>query len=141
MPQPAPQAKEGEAPPEQPKTITALLGNLFGGQTAQAQPVEQTESQPVALRGSKTAAAKPKQSAPVRTASVPRSKPQEAAPPNGGGSPARASKPTRAPSSAPAPELRTAYSSPPPASNNGLLHGAQPVVPASSFESRWTALR
>jgi hypothetical protein len=36
--------------------------------------------------------------------------------------------------------LRTAYSAPP-ASNNGLLTGAQPVVPASSFESRWTALR
>ena len=41
----------------------------------------------------------------------------------------------------PAPEMRTAYSSPPPANNNGLLSGAQPVVPASSFESRWTALR
>jgi hypothetical protein len=40
----------------------------------------------------------------------------------------------------PARELRTAYSAPP-ASNNGLLTGAQPVVPASSFESRWTALR
>ena len=41
----------------------------------------------------------------------------------------------------PAPEMRTAYSAPPPASNNGLLQGAQPVVPAGSFESRWTALR
>ena len=140
MPQPAPQAKEGEAPPEQPKTITALLGNLFGGQTAQAQPVEQTESQPVALRGSKTAAAKPKHSAPVRTASVPRSKPQEGAPPKAvAAQPVKqADKGAKQP---PAPELRTAYSSPPPASNNGLLHGAQPVVPASSFESRWTALR
>jgi hypothetical protein len=37
--------------------------------------------------------------------------------------------------------MRTAYSSPPPANNNGLLQGAQPVVPAGSFESRWTALR
>jgi hypothetical protein len=37
--------------------------------------------------------------------------------------------------------MRTAYSSPPPANNNGLLSGAQPVVPAGSFESRWTALR
>jgi hypothetical protein len=40
----------------------------------------------------------------------------------------------------PAPEMRTAYSAPP-ASNSVLLTGAQPVVPASSFESRWGALR
>jgi hypothetical protein len=36
--------------------------------------------------------------------------------------------------------MRTAYSTPP-ASNNGLLSGAQPVVPAGTFENRWTALR
>jgi hypothetical protein len=35
---------------------------------------------------------------------------------------------------APNPEIRTAYSTPP-ASNNGLLAGAQPVVPAGSFNS------
>jgi murein L,D-transpeptidase YafK len=40
----------------------------------------------------------------------------------------------------PAPEMRTAYSAPP-ASNSVLLTGAQSVVPASSFESRWGALR
>ena len=38
-------------------------------------------------------------------------------------------------------EMRTAYSSPPPANNNGLLSGAQPMVPADSFENRWAALR
>jgi hypothetical protein len=37
--------------------------------------------------------------------------------------------------------MRTAYSSPPPANNNGLLSGAQPTVPADSFENRWAALR
>ena len=132
MPQPAPQAKEGEAPPEQPKTIAGLLGNLFGGPKAQAQPVEQAESQSVALRGSKTAAAKPKQSAPVRTAAVPHPRPQTAQPVQ------QAGEDSKQP---PAPEMRTAYSSPPPASKNGLLQGAQPVVPAGSFESRWTALR
>jgi hypothetical protein len=41
---------------------------------------------------------------------------------------------------APTPDLRTAYSAPPP-SDSGLLTGAQPVVPTSSFENRWTALR
>ena len=58
----------------------------------------------------------------------------------GGGSASPSSKPARPPSSPPAPELRTAYSSPP-ASSNGLLQGAQPAVPSGSFESRWTALR
>ena len=54
MPEPAPQAKEGEAPPEQPKSITGLLGKMFGGSKAEAQPAEPAESQTVALRGSKT---------------------------------------------------------------------------------------
>src|SRR5664280_1844375 len=76
MPQPAPQAKEGDAPPEKPKSIAGLLGNLFGGSPA--------ESQTVALRGSNTEmAAKPKRATPVRTGSapaVPHAKPQDAAP-------------------------------------------------------------
>ncbi|MGC2826095.1 MAG: hypothetical protein WA322_17955, partial [Pseudolabrys sp.] len=38
------------------------------------------------------------------------------------------------------PGLRTAYSAPPP-SDSGLLTGAQPVIPAGSFEGRWAALR
>ncbi len=144
LPEPAPQAKEGDAPPEQPKSITGLLGKMFGGSKAEAQPAEPAESQTAALRGSKTEmAAKLKRGAPVHTASVP-SKPHESA----------SAKPkavaTEAPAPAvqqagkdtkpPAPEMRTAYSTPP-ATNNGLLQGAQPVVPAGSFESRWTALR
>jgi hypothetical protein len=35
--------------------------------------------------------------------------------------------------------MRTAFQAPPPKS--GLLSGAQPVVPAGSFESRWSAFR
>jgi hypothetical protein len=34
----------------------------------------------------------------------------------------------------PRPEIRTAYSTPP-ASNSGLLSGAQPVVPAGTFNN------
>ncbi|MGC1980216.1 MAG: hypothetical protein WA711_05670, partial [Pseudolabrys sp.] len=34
----------------------------------------------------------------------------------------------------PQPEIRTAYTTPP-ASNNGLLTGAQPVVPVGTFNS------
>ena len=95
-------------------------------------------------------AAKPKRATPLRTASapaVPRAKPHNAAPAEPTAVAKNAPAPTPAVQQArkddksPAPEMRTAYSSPPPANNNGMLQGAQPVVPAGSFESRWTALR
>ena len=155
MPQPAPQPKEGEAPQQQPKSIAGLFGSLFSGSQAQATPAAPaTESEPAALRGTNTEmAAKPKRAAPVRTASaptVPHLKPREAAPPKPEAVANNAPAPAPTPPAqqarddqktpAPAPEMRTAYSAPP-ASNSGLLTGAQPVVPASSFESRWTALR
>ena len=35
------------------------------------------------------------------------------------------------------PQLRTAFSAPP-ASNGAVLTGAQPVVPAGTFDSRWS---
>jgi murein L,D-transpeptidase YafK len=148
MPQAAPQAKEGETPPEQPKSIAGLIGNLFATSPAQAKPVEPAESEQASLRGSETPA-KTKRSAPVRTASAP-AKPHEEAP----------AKPKAVASTPPAPmprvqqakkqdnkrdkapdtELRTAYSSSQ-ANNGDVLPGAQPVVPAGTFESRWTALR
>jgi hypothetical protein len=141
MPQPAPQAKEGEAPPEQPKSITGLLGNLFSGSQAQAKPTEPaTDGQAVALRGSNSdTSAKTKRATPVRTASAPAAaqpKPKAVA----NNVPAPTQQVRKEASAAPAPEMRTAYSTPP-ASNNGLLSGAQPVVPAGTFENRWTALR
>ena len=40
---------------------------------------------------------------------------------------------------APEPEIRTAFSTQAP--SNGLLSGAQPVMPAGTFNSRWSALR
>ncbi len=132
MPQPAPQPKEGEAPPEQPKSIAGLLGNLFNNPQPEARPAAPAQTAP--LRGGNTQlAAKPKRTAVMRTASVPaapQAKPHEAAP----------AKPKEAAESAPAPEMRTAYSATQ-SGNGGLLSGAQPVVPVGSFESRWTALR
>ena len=102
-------------------------------------PMSQTASQPksgtpesksVGLGGTNTdVAAQPK--LPVGAASAPTMAypmPHEAAPPSD--AVAREAMP----------DLRTAYSTPP-ASDSGLLTGAQPVVPASSFEGRWTALR
>jgi murein L,D-transpeptidase YafK len=144
MPQPAPLPKEGEAAPEQPKSIAGLLGNLFSGTQAQAQP-SAIETEPVALRGSNTElAAKPKRSV-VRAAiaAVTHPKPRDAAPKAvAETAPKPAVKQVQQTETARAgdPEMRTAFSAPP-ASGNGMLAGAQPVVPTGSFDSRWSGLR
>jgi murein L,D-transpeptidase YafK len=152
MPQPAPQPKEGEAPPEQPKSIAGLLGNLFSGSQAEARP-SAPESGTVGLRGSNTElAAKPKRGSTVRTASAPvtQPKPHDTAPNKpkavADNDPESAPKPRvkqadrQETASAGDQEMRTAFSAPP-ASNNGMLAGAQPVVPVGSFNSRWSGLR
>jgi murein L,D-transpeptidase YafK len=192
MPKAAPLAKEGEAPPEQPKSIAALWGNWFGGAKAEAKPsAPATESDQVALRGSNTElAAKPKLPAPVRAAAAAapsQPKPRDVAPPKAVADNAPVAAPTprdfapikpkavadnmpaatpkprdvvppkpkavadNTPATAPKPpvkqadrpetpraperEIRTAFAAPP-ASNNGLLAGAAPVVPVGSFSSR-----
>jgi hypothetical protein len=38
------------------------------------------------------------------------------------------------------PQMRTAFSAPP-ANTSGMLSGAQPVVPAGTFDSRWSGFR
>ena len=146
MPHTPPQPKKGEAPQQQPAFIAGLFGNLFSGSQVQARlSAPATENE---LRGTNSEmAAKPKRAAPVRTASTP-TVPHEAAPlkPDAVAKNAPAPAPfvqqPRDDQKTPAltPDLRTAYSAPP-ASNSGLLTGAQPVVPASSFESRWAAVR
>ncbi len=156
MPQPAPQPKEGEAPQQQQASAAGLFGNLFGSSQAQAEPsAPAAGSESVVLRGTNTEmAAQPKRATPMRTTSAPtvlHPKPREAPPPKtpnavANNPPApeppvqQARDDQKTPAPVPAPELRTAYSAPPP-SNSDLLTGAQPVVPANSFESRWTALR
>jgi murein L,D-transpeptidase YafK len=157
MPHSAPQPKQGEAPAQQekPTSIAGLIGNLFGGSKSEptaAPPPPQKDQ--VAVR-STDLAAKPKQAAPAHTASTPVRTasagsspwPSEPAP-----SPAPKPTPEAAPAPKPAavqqpakvetprPELRTAYTTPP-ASTNGLLAGAQPVVPTGSFETRWSGMR
>jgi murein L,D-transpeptidase YafK len=139
MPQAAPQAKVGEAPPEQPKSIAGLIGNLFGGAQAEAKPAE---SEQATLRGTNSETVKPKRVTPVRTAAA--SKPQEAAPAKpkavANNTPAAARQARKEAKKMPEPEMRTAYSAPQP-TNNDVLPGAQPVVPAGTFENRWTAFR
>ena len=150
MPTPAPQPKEGEAPPEQPKSIAGLLGNIFGGSKAEAKPAQPaTESDPVALRGSKTeVAAKSKRESAVRAASAPAAlpKPRDAATPQEVAANATAPRVVKQADKVEPPrtaerEMRTAFSAAPPASNNGLMTGAQPVVPVGSFDSRFSGAR
>jgi hypothetical protein len=142
MPQAAPQAKVGEAPPEQPKSIAGLIGNLFGGSQAEAKPAEPAESEQATLRGTKSDTVKPKRVTSIRTAAAP--KPKEATPakPKAVANIAPATAPKAAKNTkTPEPEMRTAYSTPQPANNGSVLPGAQPVVPAGTFENRWTAFR
>ena len=122
---------------------------------ARVQQATAAEKQPVVLRGSNTElAAKPKQATPVRTASALPSHPAALAKPTmvvtHTAPPASARPTTVVTHTAPpapirqarrteAPQIRTAYSAPAP--SNGLLAGAQPVVPAGSFENRWAAFR
>ena len=145
VPRSAPQPKQGEAPAaeQKPTTIAGLIGSWFG---SSPEPAASPEKEQAAVRASNTdMAAKPKQASPVRavaatnnptparTASAPAPKTREAA-----AKPAEAVRPAApvqtAKAEPPQPELRTAYSTPP-ASNNGLLTGAQPVVPVGSFSS------
>jgi murein L,D-transpeptidase YafK len=150
VPEPAPLPKEGVAPRE-PTTIAGLIGNWLGGSQAQAKPAMPV-SAPVVLRGSESGT-KPRRGATYRTASTrsAASKPHEppakpkavvatAPAPAAQPQPSAASVETAATPIAPAPEIRTAFSAPS-ASRNGLLSGAQPVVPAGSFASRWSGLR
>jgi len=163
VPTPAPLPKEGTAPPRT-TAVASFFGKLFGGQQQEAAPRAEpvvadagdanVESAPVVVRGMNTdLIAKPKRAKPVRTAATPvvlhprttHAKPKTVA--HAVPEPARkppvnqAAKPAPPPApAAPPPQMRTAYSAPPPASS-GLLAGAQPVVPAGSFDARWDALR
>ena len=161
VPMPAPEPKIGEAPPEKPKSIAGLLGNIFTSSPTQAEasaPVAEPAPE-AAPRGNntRTTAAKPQRDAPLRIAPVRTARtpaPPKAAPvrPKAVATQSREPAPklrtapvetANAASDAPAAnnrELRTAFSAPP-ASNNGLLAGAQPVVPGGSFDSRWSGLR
>jgi hypothetical protein len=153
MPQPAPQAKVGEAPPEKPATIAGLIGNIFADNNARAEPVAESEApatkpntKPPVLRGSKNDTARTKHAPTYRTASEP--KPHTVATaktktaPKPVASKSAPTEPTDGNGSASdAHEMRTAFSTTPRARNSGLLAGAQPVVPVGSFDARWSGLR
>lgn len=146
LPQPAPRAKEGQAPAAAPTSIAGLLG-IFGGAKSEPQPEAPAPAAapPAAPRSTLMAKTKQAASSVFRTASAQAAsaKPQEAAPKTV----AEAAPPLRLKQAdkneaprASEPQMRTAYSAPP-ASSNGILAGAQPVVPVGSFDSRWSGFR
>jgi murein L,D-transpeptidase YafK len=147
MPQAAPKPKEGKAPAE-PTSIASLLGNVFSAKSAEPPPAPAVNAnEPVKLRGSKTEVAKARQATPAyRTASGPatQTKRNDDAAPSAPKAVAEAQPRAKQadrnePPRMPEREMRTAYSAPP--ASNGLLAGAQPVVPVGSFDSRWSGLR
>ena len=153
----AAQAGRDAGPTEKPTSIAGLIGNLFGGSKSEAAPAPPPPQKEQVAARSTDLAAKPKQAAPVHTASTPVRTasagsspwPSEPAPspwpapkPTAEAAPAPKPAPVQQPAKVetPRPEIRTAYTTPP-ASNNGLLAGAQPVVPTGSFETRWSGMR
>lgn len=145
MPTPAPQAQQA-ASAEKPAAVANLFGSLFSGQTQ-----ETTDSTtPVELRGSNTdLAAKPRRAAPATKVAAPQPKSEPAPKAVARSVPEpKAEKPEVRQASAqqqtappPPAEMRSAFSAPPRPTTNGMLAGAQPVMPAGSFDARWSGLR
>ena len=142
-PDAAPLPKVGSAS-DQPKTIGGLLDNLLSGASAEASVPAETEQRAPAP-ATRTVAAKRRAAKPqTHVAAAPSRKHAEpkvaARPPE----PKPELKPRVAenderPAHAALPPTRTAFTSTPP--SGGMLTGAQPVVPAGTFESRWSGLR
>jgi murein L,D-transpeptidase YafK len=131
VPTPALPSKDRNAPP-QTKSIAGLIGNLFSGAPAEAKPAADNAT----LRGRTDTKRKP--AAPVHVAAAP------AAPPPKLGKNAEVKPVANAAPEPPAkkeaaPQMRTAFSAPPP--TNGVLPGAQPVLPTGSFDQRFSAFR
>jgi hypothetical protein len=153
VPTPAPLPKQGKADDGKPSAIASLFGGLFGHS---AKPASD-QSKQIALRGSQSEpSARSKKTArhrrPERTPpkavarNVPASEPKvehkpgpapiekqavaQAEPDQANPAPAAA---------APEPPIRSAFSDT--AGTSGVMTGAQPILPASSFEARWAGLR
>ncbi len=140
QPQPAPIApiRTAQREPE-PTPIAPARSTQRAPEPAPIAPIRTTHREPAPIAPTRTVHRQP-QPEPVRTAHR-EPRPAPAAPVRTAQRPTVPEKPRVkrvAQSEAPArePIMRTAFSSAPPASSNGLLSGAAPVVAAGSFSAR-----
>jgi len=147
---------------EDPSPSDRLFGNLFKTASAEAKPASPpppgalaTMGRWIGLRGPETVEAP--QQTPAQTAAAKPAKPAPAAAPANTGVTASITAPVAGASrpqppktesqqkvaEAPDPQSRPATNAPAanPASGASLMSGAQPVLPSSSFDSRWGGLR
>jgi murein L,D-transpeptidase YafK len=152
VPRAAPQTKVGAAP-QSTTGIASLIDSIFGGGKVEAPAIASQPAARPAARPSRTAVAQAKpaakpamQTAAAKPVAKPKARPSQIASATPELRPRLKDEPAAAPAGSQAKpatqsrEMRSAYSAPP-ASRSGLLAGAQPVMPAGTFESRWSAFR
>jgi murein L,D-transpeptidase YafK len=132
MPKAAPQPKDNSAAPEPETNFASALTNLF--RTASAEP-KPTDVENAPLRGSDTGQPKPAANLrPAPTVAKPKPALQPTQVANAAPASAAASASPDAPRIA---ETRSAFAAPP---VSNAMSGAQAVLPAGSFNSRWSGL-
>jgi hypothetical protein len=112
---------------------SGFFGNLFKPKKEAVQQADATDAQGAALSGLRPS--QDARKAEAQKNSPPKSEPQQKAQPQ-----------KSDPQVADAPRPKTAKpqqdaNAAPPAANNGLIKGAQPVMPSGSFEGRWAGLQ
>jgi hypothetical protein len=123
----------------QPTLASKIFGGFFGSKQTEVAATETTTlergSEPAATGTATTPKAKPH----AEPAAVAEAKPKATEPHN---AEPRKSEPqqTAAAKLMPAPQQQ-ANAAAPPAGNSGTMNGAQPVVPAGNFDSRWGGLQ
>jgi murein L,D-transpeptidase YafK len=140
---PPPGALPTQPPPvdsggEQPTLASTLFGGLFGAksvpqtQVAATEPKTQERGADPSVTG--TAAAKPKPAPHPQTeiAAAPRLRSNEPA-----NAEPRKIEPQQAAAKPKPAQQQEANAAPPPPSSGGTINGAQPAVPAGSFDNRW----
>jgi murein L,D-transpeptidase YafK len=135
-------AQDEASPVKKSGSIAGLIGTMFKG--SETTKTASADSEPVALRGSSSdVAAKPKQTNNRSASAFPKAPlPKAAAKSDAKSEPAEKPSVTEATAEPPrqpaaASDARTAYAAPQQPQTNGALSGAQPVVPAGTFDSRW----
>ncbi len=121
----------------EPTLATKIFGGFFGSRPAAAQTqVAVTEAGGAESTGT-AAPLKPKPALRTETAAV-SAKPKRTEPPK-----AEAAKPAPQETAAakPKPAVQKEANATPPPASNATINGAQPVVPAGNFDSRWGGLQ